>query len=57
MIFIDIAIKLISGIKIPKDTLLKIVNEADTDRDGYISLGEVFYFIKNRATAIKEKTV
>jgi Ca2+-binding EF-hand superfamily protein len=54
MTIIKIAAK---AIKIKKDTLLKIVNEADVDGDGYIDMGEVFYFMDNRGAGIKEKKV
>lgn len=56
-ILINIACNLLGKVKIPKKSLQKIIDEADTDQDGYISLEEVFYFVKRRACGITEKKV
>ena len=52
-----IAMKILENIKIPKYKLKAIVEEADTDNDGYLSLKEIFFFVKERGIALKEKKV
>lgn len=59
MILIKLAVRILAGIYVDKEMLRRMVDEADTDGNGQISLDEVLYFILKRGagTVVKGKAV
>lgn len=40
---------LLKNVRIPKDSAVEVLNKLDTDKDGYISLGEIVAKLKELA--------
>lgn len=51
---IKIAIMALRQIKVPVKTLNNMIQTADKDGDGYISVGELIYFVMGTRNTIRE---